>query len=129
MRARAHVVSTLLSACLFGCGGGTADTPITVPPVLKGPASLAVLGSGEVANRYTAEITVGGRYAYSSTWGTRGGVRGNAVFVWDVGATVPILIDSIIVADAGTLGDIQIVPEATLLVVAVEPAPRGAIVL
>lgn len=129
MRARAHLVPTLLSACVIGCNGGTADTPITVPPVLKTPATLAVLGSGEVGNRYTAEISVGGRYAYSSTWGTRSGVRGNAVFVWDVGATVPILIDSIIVADAGTLGDIQFVPEANLLVVAVEPAPRGAIVL
>lgn len=132
MRANTAVRCTLMLAGILGCGGsdGPGSEPgITVPPVMKTPATLAVLGTGEISNRYTAEITVGGRYAYSSTWGTRNGVRGDAVFVWDVGAAVPVLVDSIIVADAGTLGDVQIIPEANLLVVAVEPATRGAIVL
>ena len=128
MSATTTVICALTMIGLLGCGDA-GGPPITVPPVLVTPPTLAVLGTGEITGRYSAEITVGDRYAYSSTWGTRNGVRGNAVYVWDVGAPAPVLVDSIIVADAGTLGDVQIIPEANLLVVAVEPAPRGAIML
>lgn len=132
IRAATYAICAMTMVGLLGCGGSdaiTSEPPIVVPPVLKAPATLPVLGTGDITSRYSAEITVGGRYAYSSTWGTRGGVRGNAVYVWDLSATAPALVDSIIVADAGTLGDVQIIPERNLLVVAVEPSPRGAIVL
>lgn len=113
---------------LLACGGpGGRDTPLTpAPPTVP---ALVVLGQGEITTRFTAEISAGPRYAYSSTWGTRNSVRGDAVFVWDLAAAQPMLVDSVIVADAGTLGDVQVVEDAALLVVAVEPAPRGAIVL
>jgi hypothetical protein len=122
-----------VSACVAACDGGqgTATTPVAPPPPVNPPvvATLAVLGQGEVTNRYTAEISAGPRYAYSSTWGTRASVRGNAIFVWDLDTPQPTLVDSVIVPDAGTTGDVQVVADANLLVVAVEPAPRGAIVL
>jgi len=111
-----------------GGSGGTIVTPIiptSTPPV----AALTVLGEGRISARFTAEISVGPRYAYSSTWGTRSGIRGNAIYVWDLSSAQPSLIDSVIVADAGTTGDVQVVVDANLLVVAVEPTPRGAIVL
>ncbi|MDZ7630956.1 MAG: hypothetical protein U5K74_06290 [Gemmatimonadaceae bacterium] len=88
-----------------------------------------MLGQGIVTNRFSAEISVGPRFAYSSSWGTRNSVRGNAVYVWDLASAQPALVDSVVIADAGTTGDVQVVPEANLLVVAVEPSPRGAIVL
>ncbi len=131
MRARRGTQRLLLGACacvgLVACGETDgAPAPISEPPAA---ATLAVLGRGMVTSRYTGEISVGGRYAYSSTWGTRNGARGNAIFVWDLAADQPVLVDSLLVADAGTTGDVQVVPDANLLVVAVEPTPRGAIVL
>ncbi len=114
------------------CGGGN-ETPVTpIPPV--GPktpivADLVPLGQGALAARYTAEISVGPRYAYSSTWGTRSGMRGDMVYVWDLASAQPTLVDSLQVADAGTTGDVQVVPDANLLVVAVEPSPHGAIAM
>ena len=124
-----HLMPCLLCAACGG-GGETGELPMTPPPpVMTTPVpSLAVLGQGEVTNRYTGEITVGTRYAYSSSWGVRNSVRGNAIFIWDLSADQPQLVDSVIVADAGTTGDVQVVAEDTLLVVAVDPAPRGAVV-
>lgn len=137
-------VATLRSPIAFllllgACGGGetaAVTPPVIVPPVVTQPpltppssGTLQVLGQGQISNRFTAEISVGGRYAYSSTWGTRSGVSGNAVFIWDLSAEQPRLIDSVIVAAAGTTGDVQAVPDANLLVVAIEPTPRGAMVL
>lgn len=112
---------------LAACGGSNGDTPVTPQP--RTLPTLAVLGQGEITNRFSAEVSTGPRYAYSSTWGTRNSVRGNAIYVWDLINPQPTLVDSVIVADAGTLGDVQVVEDARLLVVAVEPADRGAIVL
>jgi hypothetical protein len=130
MRRVSGGVLTFAAVCIAACSGS--DTPpvepippVGVPPVVE----LTILGQGAIDNRYTGEISVGGRYAYSSSWGARNSVRGNAVFIWDLAAPQPVLVDSIIVADAGTTGDVQAVTDANLLVVAVEPTPRGAIVL
>jgi hypothetical protein len=125
-RAVLGAILTIVTAACASDSDGPAPPP-TQPPV--GARTLATLGGGSLTARYTAEISVHGRYAYSSSWGTRGGVRGNAIFIWDLQAATPTLVDSIIVADAGTTGDVQAVADANLLVVAIEPRPRGAIVL
>ena len=119
-------------AMLIACGGdGDGVTPVTLIPPVTSPtiASLVVLGRGEITNRYSAEISVGSRYAYSSSWGVRNSVRGDAIHVWDLAGAQPVLVDSVIVADAGSTGDVQVVSDANLLAVAVEPAPRGALIL
>ena len=132
-RSRA-LISLFFGIVLVSCSGDANEPlvsptpPVPVPTPVVAPV-LQVLGQGSVAARFSAEVTVGGRYAYSSTWGTRNGLRGNAIYVWDLAAAQPVLIDSVIVADAGTLGDIQVVSDAALLVVAVEPAPRGALLV
>lgn len=116
---------------LAACSGGN-DTPAPVAPVTPVTPTVAdfvVQGQGALSSRYTAEISVGTRYAYSSSWGTRNGVRGDMVFVWDLAATQPTLVDSLQVADAGTTGDVQVVPDANLLIVAIEPNPHGAIAI
>jgi hypothetical protein len=73
-----------------------------------------------VNDRYTSEIAVAEPYAYTSSWGVRASVFGNAVKIWNVSGNVPILVDSLIVPQAGTTGDVQISSDGALLVVAIE---------
>lgn len=129
-------ISSLLSLAMilassFSCSD--AGTTTGVDPLLTPtPFDITGAGLGVVADRFTAELWVRGNTAYTSTWGSRtvNGViaRGNAIKIWDVSATAPVLVDSIIVADATTLGDIQVTDDGRYLVVATEPVP-GAIVI
>jgi hypothetical protein len=106
---------------LLACGS---DNPVT-----PGPASqdLTVFGGGHVSDRYTGEIWVRGNVAYTTTWGFRS-APGNAVKIWDVLGEVPTLVDSLIVPNASTLGDIQASDDGQLLVVATEFSP-GSIMI
>ena len=106
---------------LLACGS---DNPVT-----PGPASqdLTVFGAGHVSDRYTGEIWVRGNVAYTTTWGFRS-APGNAVKIWDVLGEVPTLVDSVIVPNASTLGDIQASDDGQLLVVATEFSP-GSIMI
>jgi hypothetical protein len=85
-----------------------------------------------VPERFTGEVWVVGNVGYTTTWGARfvNDFRsdGDAVKIWDVSGTTPALIDSLVVADAITLGDIQASDDGKLLVVATEFAP-GSIVI
>jgi len=94
--------------------------------------ALQVDGRGNVADRFTAEVWVVGNVAYTTTWGARtlNDVRslGNAIKIWNVDGTTPLLVDSLIVPDAVTLGDIQATDDGKLLVVAAEFDP-GSIVI
>ncbi len=91
------------------------------------PSALTSLGLGAVPERYTSEVWVRGSTAYTSSWGTRGAIRGNAIKIWNVSANTPVLVDSIIVANAGTLGDVQVSDDGTLLVAGIEPTPNGGL--
>ena len=126
----------ILALAAAGCGSDTPMDPIDQGPITTpgtiAPAVLAIGGRGSVPERFTAELWVQGNFAYTSTWGTRtvGGVqsRGNAIKIWNVSAAAPVLLDSVIVADAVTLGDIQVTSDGRYLVVATEFAP-GSIVI
>jgi hypothetical protein len=102
----------------------------TPPPISA--VALRTEGNGSVLDRFTGELWVVGNVAYTTTWGSRvlNDVRsvGNAVKIWDVSGTTPALIDSLIVADAFTLGDIQASDDGKLLIVATEFSP-GSIVI
>jgi hypothetical protein len=87
-----------------------------------------VSGQGCVADRYTAEVAVQGDYAYTTTWGHRDGNTGNAIYVWDVRGPVPALIDSVLVTNATTLGDVQVSDDGAWLVVATEYRPGSIVV-
>ncbi|HJQ09638.1 MAG TPA: hypothetical protein VJ840_01280 [Gemmatimonadaceae bacterium] len=113
--------SALLAAC------GNDRTPVEPPPA--GSVPLAELGNGQVLDRYTGEVWVLNDVAYTTTWGNRNGdAAGNAVKIWDVSGDVPALIDSLIVPNAVTLGDVQSSDDGQLLVVATEFSP-GSIML
>lgn len=115
------IVPALLVA--VACSDSSVDPP---PPPTS--AVLQVLGRGTVAERYTGEVWVRGNIAYTTTWGNRSAF-GNAVKIWNVsGGGAPVLVDSLIVPNALTLGDIQTSDDGTLLVVATEFEP-GSIVI
>lgn len=119
--------SGIASAAIFfgtACGDSPSDPIVDVP---ASPA-MQLLGTGRVSERFTAEVWVHGNFAYTSTWGFRS-ASGNAVKIWNVaGSGAPVLVDSLIVSDASTLGDIQVSDDGALLVVATEGGP-GSIVL
>ena len=111
-------VELLVAACF-------SDDALKPPP--HGSQALTVLGNGSVQDRYTGELWVQGDVAYTTTWGNRSTV-GNAVKIWDVSGNVPTLIDSLIVPNAATLGDVQASDDGQILVVATEFSP-GSIML
>jgi hypothetical protein len=97
-----------------------------VPPT--GSQVLPVLGQGTVIDRFTGEIWVRGGIAYTTTWGSRQ-APGNAINIWDVTGDVPTLVNTVIVPNAATLGDVQTSDDGKLLIVAVEYNPNGAIMI
>ena len=105
----------------FACGSDNGVTPPTTSHV------LTVVGAGAVSERYTGEIWVQGNVAYTTTWGNRN-APGDAIKIWNVSGNAPTLVDSVIVPNASTLGDIQASDDGQLLVVATEFSP-GSIVI
>lgn len=115
---------TLLAAALGGCSSdsATGTKPFTGTP-------LSIIGHGQTTVRYTAELWTRGNIAYTSTWGQRSPTAvGNAVHIWDVAGNTPVMVDSLIVELATTLGDIQVSDDGKLLVVATERS-NGSIVI
>lgn len=108
-----------------GTVAASASLALAVTPPAVG--TLAALGAGPVAERYTSELWVHGGLAYTSSWGNRNGVRGNAVKVWDVSVDTPRLLDSVLVENATTTGDVQVSDDGRLLVVAIESNPNGGL--
>lgn len=107
---------------------------VTVPDPLLTPTpfELNPVGEGVVTDRYTAELwVVGNNTAYTTTWGTRAvnqvQARGNAVKIWNVSGSIPVLVDSLIIPGATTLGDVQATSDNKYLIVATETA--GSIVI
>lgn len=118
--------TVLITASGTGVTDGIALLALTISdnPVLD------ALGLGSIANRYTAELWVRGTTAYTTTWGTRNGTgRGNTINMWDVAGNTPMLVDSLIVASASTLGDVQVSDDGTLLVAAIESNPNGGLAI
>jgi hypothetical protein len=84
------------------------------------PIVLPLLGTGVVTERWTAEVAAAGNVAYTSTWGGFGRFVGNALKIWNVTGNTPVLADSIILAGVGTMSDVQISDDGSLLVVSTE---------
>ena len=80
---------------------------------------IPVLGHGVVTERFTAEVAVSGTTAYTTSWSFRD-LPGNTVYIWDVSGDQPVLVDTLVVPGANTLGDVQISPDGSLLVVPTE---------
>ncbi len=140
-RASTSLLAALALALAVGCSadGAPTVTPIAgpiqdssttpAPPLPATPTALSVLGHGDVPERFTSELWVRGTTAYTSTWGARGVTNGNAVKIWDVSGNNPVLVDSVIVSNAGTTGDVQVSDDGSLLAVAIEPRPTGGLAI
>ncbi len=129
MNRKLCLTAVLAAVALTGCDdadpGIGPDTTNKPPPA---PVVLSVAGQGEILSRYTGEVWVRGNVAYTSSWGTRNGVSGNALLVWDVSGDTPQLRDSVLVDQAVTLGDVQATEDGKYLVVATELAPGSIVV-
>jgi hypothetical protein len=111
------------ASCVATTGGSSARLPV------NGTTAMGVTGHGQYTGRFSAELSVRGTTAYTSTWGTRGIARGNAVMIWDVTGATPTLVDSVIVQpNISTTGDVAVSDDGSLLVVATELSP-GSIVI
>ena len=133
------LATTIISLFVTACDSSTeprldptcvevAGDPVIGVPV-SGGAAMTVSGLGQYSRRYVAELSVRGTTAYTSTWGNRGGVRGNAIVIWDVSGAAPVVVDSVIVqTNIATIGDVAVSDDGSLLVVATEQAPGHIIV-
>ncbi|MFL5577034.1 MAG: LVIVD repeat-containing protein [Gemmatimonadaceae bacterium] len=117
LASRIASLALLASLPSLGACGGDGGTP----PPRGGGAALSVVGQGKATDRYNAELSVRGDYAYTTTWGANTDrAVGNQLNVWNVAGSTPSLVRSITVADATTLGDVQVSDDGRLLVVATE---------
>jgi hypothetical protein len=82
---------------------------------------LGVLAGGNnVTERFTSDLWVHGSNAYSGTWGARS-AQGNAVKVWQLGPSgAPTLVDSILVNNIGTVSDVEVSADGTVLMISTE---------
>ena len=118
-----------IAGALAACGGsdddgGGDDGGGTEPPP---PAQFRVeAGGNNVLNRYSSDLWVHGSYAYTGTWGgvAREGAVGDVVNIWALDAGgAPSLVDSVKIAGIGTVSDLQVSADGSVLVVSAE---RGA---
>src|SRR3954462_12638588 len=115
---------TVVLACSIATG--CKSDAVVIPPT-ESPA-MAMLGNGNVSDRFTGELWVRGNVAYTTTWGSTGPAPGNAVKIWDVSGNAPTLRDSLVVPNAVTLGDVEVSDDGRILVVATEFSP-GSIMI
>jgi hypothetical protein len=114
------------------CGGDDSTGPLATAgcPAASGATpgnALTVLGCGNFKpSRTTAEITVRGNTAYTTTWGNGSGI-GSAFYIWDVTGDAPALVDSVLVDNARTLGDVAVSDDGGYLFVATEQVGALAI--
>ena len=124
MMSAQRALSIAFTLGVIACGSDKTVTPPVDQP--GNPAvnsgTLSTLGTGMVAERFTGEVWVRGNYAYTTTWGYRA-APGDAVKIWNVSGGAPVLVDSVIVTGANTLGDIQTSDDGQLLIVATEFSP------
>jgi hypothetical protein len=124
-------LSFVLAAACGGSDGPSVTDPGTT--VNSCPASgtvsgaMTVLGCGNFKpKRITAEISVRGSTAYTTTWNNASPT--SVFYIWDVAGNVPTLVDSVKVDNASTLGDVAVTPDGKYLVIATEYS-GGSIVI
>jgi len=127
-----RLAGPLAVAVALGCGSDPASpAPGPDDPNNGVVPAMTIVGHGTITSRYTAEVWAHGNYAYTTSWGTRfaggSGVSGNALYIWSVSGATPALVDSVIVSNANTLGDVQVTPDGRYLVVPTERDPGSII--
>ena len=90
-------------------------------------AQLTVAAGGNnVPERFGSDLWVANGYAYTGTWGFRGGNYGNAVKIWQLGAGgAPTLVDSIVTPNIVTVSDLEVSDDGKLLMFSTENGPNS----
>ena len=114
-----HIRWAVLSLAMMSIACDANSDGTMGPGTDSPPLQLMATGRGDVLERFTSEVAVRGDWVYTGTWSTRT-VRGNALKIWNAASGTPVLVDSIIIPGAGTLGDVQISQDGALLVVPAE---------
>ena len=128
----AFLVLALGAACAGNDGSpGTTDPIVTsVCNAAAGATpsnAMTVLGCGDFKPaRTSAELFVRGTTAYTTTWGNPT-AAGSVFYIWDVAGNTPMLVDSVKIDNARTLGDIAVSDDGGYLIVATEAT--GSIVI
>lgn len=95
---------------------GVPDTAVFHATAKKPMTVLA--GGNNVPNYETSDLWVHGNHAYTGTWG---GFRlGNRLMVWDVSGGGPVAVDSLTLANVGTISDDEVSADGTLLLLTAE---------
>src|SRR6476619_3449967 len=100
------------------CGSDSSTGPDNLvnlcPAASTQSNAMTVLGCGNFKpKRTTGEINVRGTTAYTTTWNNASPT--SALYVWDVSGNVPALVDSVLVGNASTLGDVVVTPDGKYL--------------
>jgi hypothetical protein len=121
-------IAAVLAALVLACASDTpTDTSHANPTCVRdassgtgAPGTIVVLGRGDCKpTRITGEIAVRGTTAYTTTWGNSAAI-GSVFYIWDVAGSMPIMLDSVKVDSATTLGDVAVSDDGSVLVVATE---------
>ena len=93
------------------------------------PVTLATKGGGNnMSERVASDLWITGSWGYAGTWGQRGAVRGNAIKVWTLAESgVPTLADSIIIPNIGTVSDVAVTADGSMLVATAENGPNAGL--
>ena len=93
------------------------------------PLTLATKGGGRnMSERVASDLWIVGAWGYTGTWGSRNGVRGNAIKVWSIAESgVPTIADSIIIENVGTVSDIAVSADGTQLIATTEVGPGAGL--
>lgn len=112
---------------LLSCRSHEIDVPAACLSVASNDSrNLTVLGCGDSRpERTTGELFVRGTIAYTTTWNNS--TSPSPFYIWDVTGN-PTLLDSVLVANSNTLGDIVTTPDGAYLVIATEYS-QGSIVI
>ena len=119
-------------SALAACGSSDDDgTGPTGPP--PGDFSLGTLAGGNnVPDRYSSDLWVHGKYAYTGTWGhgTRNGNVGDLVYIWSLNAGgAPTRVGSVGVMGINTVSDVEVSADGSVLLFSGEGGPNGGIYL
>jgi hypothetical protein len=110
------------------CGGGEGAGPD--PDPTPDGAFEILAGGDNIPGRYSSDLWVHGSYVYTGTWGgaPRNGNPGNVVNIWFLGAGgAPSLLDSLTVPGIGTVSDVQVSDDGSVLVLGAERGPNAGL--
>jgi hypothetical protein len=103
---------------------GPPEPPEPPEPPPPGDFTLSITGGGHnVTERFTSDLWIHGDYAYTGTWGgfEREGNPGNALKIWALNASGgPELVDSLILPNVGTVSDVEVSADGSVLMLSAE---------